>query len=152
MEVSGTDLEARVFEGDPEAAAEARQMPTDDLLRRSRLIDNEVRVLKVRWLLPGVVPLPRASSCPNPHLSAGVPIPPRPRATHLVPTELHAGQVVPLGEDLDPGGDPGDLPPVDGGWEDLRVAAMACVSTRREPSERSSSPHAPLAGSAPPAP
>ena len=48
MEVSGTDLEARVFEGDPEAAAEARQMPTDDLLRRSRLIDNEVRVLKVR--------------------------------------------------------------------------------------------------------
>ena len=65
MEVSGTDLEARVFEGDPEAAAEARQMPTDDLLRRSRLIDGEVRVLKVRWLLPGVVPLPRAS-CPNP--------------------------------------------------------------------------------------
>lgn len=135
MEVSGTDLEARVFEGDPEAAAEARQMPTDDLLRRARLIDSEVRVLKVRWLLPGVVPLPRAS-CPNPHLSVGVPIPPRPRATHLVPAELHAGQVVPLGEDLDPGGDPGDLPRVDGGGEHLRVAAVACVSTRREPSER----------------
>ena len=61
---------SRVSEGDPEAAAEARQMPTDDLLRRARLIDSEVRVLKVRWLLPGVVPLPRAS-CPNPHLSVG---------------------------------------------------------------------------------
>ena len=47
MQDSGAaDLEARVFEGDPEAAAEARQMPADDLLRRFRLIDNEVRVLE----------------------------------------------------------------------------------------------------------
>ena len=55
---------SRVSEGDPEAAAEARQMPTDDLLRRSRLIDNEVRVLKVRALAPGGSP--PSLPAPNP--------------------------------------------------------------------------------------
>jgi len=42
------DLEARVFEGPEQAelAADARGMGTDDLGRRVRLIDNEIRILK----------------------------------------------------------------------------------------------------------
>ena len=44
------DLEARVFDGPEQAelAADARGMGTDDLGRRVRLIDNEIRILKVR--------------------------------------------------------------------------------------------------------
>jgi len=42
------DLEARVFDGPEQAelAADARGMGTDDLGRRVRLIDNEIRILK----------------------------------------------------------------------------------------------------------
>jgi 26S proteasome regulatory subunit T5 len=48
LELKPGDLEARVFDGaeQEELAADARGMGTDDLGRRVRLIDNEIRILK----------------------------------------------------------------------------------------------------------